>query len=195
MDEDGGKLLVIGGSAGSLNVILNLLPQLEETIPFAIIIVLHRKNAFNSKLSELLGSKTHVIVKEAEEKEKIIPGVIYLAPADYHLLIEKNHTLSLDFSEKINHSRPSIDVVLESAADVYGNKLVALLLSGANNDGVNGLQAVKEAGGKVWVQQPQSAEISFMPESAIANVKVDLVLHPLEMIQHIKNLGSSNTKM
>ena len=140
MAEDGVvskyQLLIIGGSAGSLKVLVGVLPLLKSMLNIALVIVLHRKNANEELLAEVLSAKTTLRVKEAEEKEEIVPGVIYLAPADYHLFIEKDHTFSLDASEKVNFSRPSIDVTIESAAYIYGEKLVCLLLSGANTDGV-----------------------------------------------------------
>ena len=146
-------LLLIGGSAGSLEAILQALPGLQDLNGLAVVLVLHRRNG-ESLLAELLNEKTSWTVKEAEEKEPILPGTVYVAPADYHLLIEKNKTFSLDYSEKVNYSRPSIDVTFESAADTFGSTVSALLLSGANADGTEGLKKIKEAGGFVMVQDP-----------------------------------------
>ena len=137
------QLVVIGGSAGSLDVILKILSQLTPGSTLAIIIVMHRKNTYDFSLSDLLATKTDWLVHEAEEKQSLKNDHIYLAPADYHLLIEKDHKLSLDVSEKVHYSRPSIDVTFESAADVYQAKMAAILLSGANDDGVEGLKKVK----------------------------------------------------
>lgn len=136
--------LIIGGSAGSLDVLLKVLPFIRTDITFAIIIVLHRKPTADGLLAGLLSSKTALLVKEVEEKENIVPGIVYIAPSDYHLLIEKDHTFSLDNSEKVNYSRPSIDVTFKSAAEVYKNNLVCFLLSGSNADGVDGLKEVKQ---------------------------------------------------
>src|SRR6476661_712311 len=157
------ELLLIGGSAGSLEAILNLLPALQSEKHLAIVLVLHRRSG-ESLLSNLLAEKLAWPVKEAEEKESIHAGTVYIAPADYHLLVESNKTISLDYSEKVHYSRPSIDVTLESAAEVYGDSLVAILLSGANQDGTFGLQKVKEAGGYVIVQDPLDAAVSYMPQ-------------------------------
>lgn len=170
------ELLVIGGSAGSLEVLLRVLPLLHKDLPLSLVIVLHRKSTSDTSLIDLLSAKTALNVKEAEEKEPILPGNIYIAPADYHLLIEADRTLSLDYSEKINFSRPCIDVTFQSAAEVYGKKLACLLLSGANADGVEGLKAVKKLGGITAVQNPDTAEVSFMPQQAVEQTQPDYVL-------------------
>ncbi|MEJ7679862.1 MAG: chemotaxis protein CheB [Segetibacter sp.] len=182
------SLLIIGGSAGSLDIILKLLPDLRSDLPFPVIIVLHRKNSSDSVLADLFASKTSLIVKEAEEKDIISVGCIYIAPADYHLLIEKDHTLSLDFSEKVNFSRPSIDVTFETAAEVYQSQLACMLLSGANGDGTEGLKVVKAFGGMVMVQNPVTARVAYMPEKAIAAVEVDRIIDVDEMADGINSL-------
>ena len=185
------RALVIGGSAGSLDVLLKVLPEINSNLDFPIIIVLHRKQGADSLLSDLLSYRTELKVKEADEKEKIMKGCIYIAPSDYHLLIEKDHTFSLDYSEKINYSRPSIDVTFQSAADTYGDKLVCLLLSGSNADGVNGLIATKKNGGIIWAQDPETAQVTYMPEQAILRAKVNAVLKPEEMAGYINSLSTN----
>ncbi|RYY87054.1 MAG: chemotaxis protein CheB [Chitinophagaceae bacterium] len=187
MAQDGIRLLLIGGSAGSLEVLLLALPLLRSSLSFPILIVIHRKSS-ESILAELLAARTSLPVKEAEDKEPMQPGTIYIAPADYHTLVEANGTLSLDCSEKINWSRPSIDVTFETAADVYGKGLVGLLLSGANHDGVAGLARIQAAGGKVWVQDPDTAQIAYMPQGAVDQLRVDHLLTPEEMAGAINNL-------
>lgn len=182
------KALVIGGSAGSLQVLFALLPLLHSNLPFAIIIVLHRRHSADSSLSDLLATKTLLPTHEVEDKDLIRPGHIYLAPADYHLLIEKHAFFSLDYSEKINFSRPSIDVTFESAADVYGPSLVALLLSGANEDGTKGLSHVKKAGGTTLVQNPDTAQMPYMPHYAMMHTVIDHVLDVPQMSHYINNL-------
>jgi two-component system, chemotaxis family, protein-glutamate methylesterase/glutaminase len=182
------KLLVIGGSAGSLEVIMQLLPGLDRRNGLAVVIVLHRKSN-ESVLVDLLSDITLWTVKEVEEKDSIEPGVIYLAPADYHLLIEKDWTFSLDFSEKVNYSRPSIDVTFESAADVFGPALVCLLLSGANADGTAGMRLVKKMGGLALVQDPLDAAVSYMPQQAIDSMKVDKIVKAAEMAVLINGLN------
>lgn len=178
-------IFLIGGSAGSLKVLLEVLPNIKGDLSFPIIIILHRKGSADSMLAELLDSRTNLTVVEAEEKEKLIPGYIYLAPADYHLLIEKDHTISLDFSEKLNYSRPSIDVTFTSAAEIYGDKTAALLLSGANSDGVDGLNIIKQNNGTTLVQDPVTAEVDFMPRQAVMNAKIDFILEPKEIAAFI----------
>jgi two-component system, chemotaxis family, protein-glutamate methylesterase/glutaminase len=168
-------LLLIGGSAGSLDALLQFLPSLPVLSGLAIVVVLHRRSG-ESLLPELLADRTAWAVKEAEDKEVIDAGTIYLAPADYHLLVERNKTFSLDYSEKVNYSRPSIDVTFESAADVYGAAVMALLLSGANQDGTEGLKKIKEAGGYVMVQNPVEAVVSYMPQHALESMQLDMVV-------------------
>ena len=183
------NLVVIGGSAGSLDVVLKILPQLKQGSTLSIILVMHRKNTYDFSLSDLLSTKTAWSVFEAEEKQLLKQDHIYLAPADYHLLIENDHTVSLDVSEKVNYSRPSIDVTYESAVDVYGARLAALLLSGANDDGVEGLRKVKSAGGLTIVQDPKTAAVAYMPQHAVNNVAVDLIRAPGELGELINQLG------
>lgn len=170
------ELLVIGGSAGSLEVILKAFPELAPTLSFAIIIVLHRKQNTDTTLIDLLSAKTKIPVIEANEKELINAGNIYIAPADYHLLIENDRTLSLDYSEKVNFSRPCIDITFQTAAETYRSSLACLLLSGASADGVEGLELVKTLNGITAVQDPATAEVSYMPQKALDKIDVDLIV-------------------
>ncbi len=170
------EVVLIGGSAGSLEIILAALPSLRPDLRQAIIIILHRKSSYDSALENLMSSRTTLPVKEAEEKEKILPGTIYLAPAGYHLLIERDKTFSMDFSEKIHFSRPAIDATFQTAAEVYGPSLAAIVLSGANSDGAEGLEAIQNARGITAVQNPLSAEVNYMPEKALAKIKADYIL-------------------
>jgi len=182
------RLIVIGGSAGSLDVILKLIPALHTRLPVAIIIVTHRKPSNDEILVELLNARSEWPVKEAEEKESVEPHIIYIAPTDYHLLLEKDHTFSLDVSEKVNYSRPSIDITFESAAEVYGPALLGILLSGANADGVDGMKSIKSHGGFCLVQDPDSAEVDYMPRQAIQQVNVDMVLPADQLAGYINSL-------
>ncbi|HVI46982.1 MAG TPA: chemotaxis protein CheB [Chitinophaga sp.] len=184
------RLIVIGGSAGGLQTILTMLPALDPQLRAAIIIVLHRYNQPQSMLEDVLAAKTNLSVKEAEEKEPLMPGVIYVAPADYHLLIERDHTLSLDYSEKVHFCRPSIDVTFSSAAAAYGPDLTALLLSGANDDGVEGLVDVHDAGGITIVQTPDTALVDFMPRQAIGSAPVDHILDAREMAVFVNTFSN-----
>jgi two-component system chemotaxis response regulator CheB len=170
------RLIVIGGSAGSLHVMFGLLSSLRPGFPDAVLIVLHRNTQSDSGLEDLISAKTGLPCKEVEEKEPVLPGVVYLCPPDYHVLIEEDHSFSLDYSERVHFSRPSIDVTFKSAAMAYGGALTAVLLSGANADGAGGLEWVKQQGGLTVVQDPATADVAFMPENAIARGKVDFVL-------------------
>jgi two-component system chemotaxis response regulator CheB len=181
------KVLLIGGSAGGLEAILHLFPNLPPEKNLAVVLVFHRRSG-ESVLAEVLRDKTGWQVREAEEKDSIEPGTIYLAPADYHLLVEKDYTFSLDYSEKIHYSRPAIDVTFETAAEAYGSNVIALLLSGANHDGAAGLKMIKAAGGFVMVQDPAEAVVAYMPKYAIDHVTVDRIVSVKEVGDLLRSL-------
>ncbi|WP_128547028.1 chemotaxis protein CheB [Larkinella soli] len=183
------KAVVIGGSAGSIDVLMKLLPALRPDLSFSLLIVLHRRHSGESSLANLLSVKTVMPVREVEDKDPILPGQVYLAPADYHLLIEKNQYFSLDFSEKVNFSRPSLDVTFESAADAWGPEMVGILLSGANADGSDGLRAVKKAGGVIIAQKPETAQSAFMPQQAILSTPIDHVFDVVEIAEYINSIN------
>jgi len=185
------EALIIGGSAGSLEVLLKVLPALDTDLAFPVLIVIHRKNGADSLLPELLSSRTRLTVKEAEEKEQLLAGVIYIAPSDYHVLVELDHTLSLDYSEKINYSRPAIDASFQTAAEVYQDRLACILLSGSNADGVDGLKYVKQWGGVVVIQNPDNAQVAYMPAQAKLQVKIDHILNAEDMAEFINLLSQS----
>lgn len=184
------KVVIIGGSAGSLNALMQILPDLSVLNSFALVIVLHRRGTDDMTLEELIKIKTEVPVKIIEDKEPLVPGFLYVAPSNYHLLFEKDQTLSLDTSEKINYSRPSIDVSFESAAEVYGDSLVGILLSGSNADGTQGLKMIQKAGGIIIVQDPESADMPFMPNNAIVNTTPDYILNTNEILKFIISINS-----
>ena len=183
------RVVLIGGSTGSIDVLLELLPSLRLPLSFALVIVVHRKNTADSNLASLLSIKTRIPVKEVDDKDVLQPGHAYLAPADYHLLLEQDSTFSLDDSEKVNFSRPSIDVTFESAADVYGPSLVGILVSGANADGTEGLRAIQQAGGTIVVQHPDTAQVAFMPQQALAALAVDYVFDIPALATYVNNLS------
>jgi len=182
------KMLVIGGSAGSLEVILKIVAALPVTDHLSALIIVHRKNDGESILQNLLSTRTHLTVREIEDKDTIIPGYIYIAPADYHVLFENENMFSLDSSEKVHHSRPSIDVSFESVAEIFKDAAIGILLSGANADGAAGLQSIQQCGGYTIVQEPQSAEVDFMPRQALELIDPDMVLNGDEMAEFIKRL-------
>lgn len=182
------KVVIIGGSAGSLNALMQILPQLSVIKSFAIVIVVHRKSTDEQTFEELIEIKSPVKVKKVEDKVALLPGFIYIAPSNYHLLFEKNQTLSLDTSEKVNYSRPSIDVSFESAAEIYKEQLIGILLSGSNSDGTEGLKAIKSQGGTIIVQNPDSADMPFMPNHAIQNTVPDYILNVQQILQFILSI-------
>jgi len=188
------KVVIIGGSAGSLEVLLQILPKIKQALTFAIVIIVHRKGGEDTALEELLSFKAQLPVAEVEDKSPLLPGFIYIAPANYHLLFEKNNLLSLDISEKVNYSRPSIDVAFESAADIYRKSLTGILLSGANSDGTNGLKAIKNLGGISIVQNPQTAEMPFMPNNAAEHADPDFILNVEELLEYIISIDSNDQK-
>lgn len=181
------RLVVIGGSAGSLDVILGLVSELPVSAGFTFIVVVHRKSDSDSLLANILASRTAMPVCEVEDKEEILPNHIYIAPADYHLLLENKGLFSLDSSEKIHHSRPSIDVTFESAAETFGANVIGILLSGANADGAIGLKAIRDAGGLTVAQNPASAEVPYMPEQAIKLDAASEILDGSQIIDFFKN--------
>lgn len=179
------KVVIIGGSAGSLQVLLQILPELPQLRSFAIVIVVHRKSTDDTALENLLKLKSKIPVCPIEDKMPVKAGFVYVAPSNYHLLFEKNGLFALDISEKINYSRPSIDVSFESASEVYQTNLVGILLSGSNSDGTAGIKAIQNAGGIIVIQDPESAEMAYMPNNAIVNVTPDYVLNVQELLDFI----------
>ncbi len=175
------RLVAVGSSWGGLDAIGELLAGLPPTLPAAVAIVQHRAvDSEDGALAGLLARRSALPVQDAEDKDAILPGRAYLAPPDYHLLVEEDG-FALSVDERIHYARPSIDVLFESAADVYGERLVAVVLTGANDDGADGVRAVKARGGATLAQDPATAERSEMPAAAIATGEVDQVL-PLERI-------------
>lgn len=181
-------LVVIGGSAGSLQVILTMVKNLNGDLNFPIVLILHRKAQAESILPRLLQQFSLIDVLEIEDKTEIKNNKIYIVPSDYHLLFEDKNTVSLDGSEKMNYSRPSIDVTFRSAAELFGESVVGVLLSGANSDGVEGLKYIKRNNGKVWIQDPETADVDYMPRQAVENVEYDLIVKPDDLAKHINQL-------
>ena len=161
------EAVVIGASAGALEALSAILPNLPLGYGLPVIVVVHVPPDKRSILADLFRAKCQIPVREAEDKEPIASGTVYFAPPDYHLLVEVEKTLSLSSDEPVLFSRPSIDVLFESAADIYGAGLIAILLTGANEDGARGMRAVADAGGSVLVQNPAAAFASTMPKAAI----------------------------
>ena len=169
------QIIVLGASAGGLHAIEHVLRSLPRGFPVPIVVVQHRSRESTDAYAELISKSSQLPVREVEDGDVLRAPGVYLAPPDYHVLIEPGRT-ALSIDDPVSYSRPSIDVLFESAADTYGAGVVAVLLTGANADGARGLLRVKEAGGYAIVQNPQTAESPEMPAAAIAMAPVDLVL-------------------
>lgn len=161
------QAVVIGASAGAVEALSAILPRLPASFPIPVIAVVHVPSDRRSAMAELFAAKCQLSVQEASDKQQIQGGVVWFAPANYHLLIEADCHFSLSVDEPVMFSRPSIDVTFESAADTYGAGLVGIILTGANSDGAGGLQAVIKSGGVGVVQQPEGAGAPAMPTAAI----------------------------
>lgn len=170
------QAVVIGCSAGGVSALKDIFSSITDSFPVPIIVIAHQIANSRSMLADVLNYTTAIEVTEAEEKIKPLDNHIYTAPANYHLLVESDGCFSLNIDPKVCFCRPAIDVTFETAAEYYGKKLIAVLLTGANSDGSNGVKAVKAAGGTVIVQDPDTAEMSTMPESAIRTGCADYIL-------------------
>ena len=176
--------VAIGASAGGVEVLSLLLSSLPAGCRASFIIVVHIPRERPSLLPDVFGARCALPVREAEDKEPVQPGVVYFAPPDYHLLVDRGPAFALSSDEPVHFSRPSIDVLFESAADIYGERLLGLILTGANQDGAEGLAAVGRAGGRTVVQEPGGAAVPFLPEAALQVGPVDFVL-PLAQLQEL----------
>jgi two-component system chemotaxis response regulator CheB len=168
--------IVVGASAGGVEALLKIFRPLPKGFRLPIITVLHLPDERRSLLAEVFSSHLAIPVKEADDKETIVPGTLYLAAPGYHLSVEQDLTLSFSQEERVHHSRPSIDILFESAADVYGARLAGVLLTGANSDGASGMARIKEYGGLTVVQDPSQALARTMPDAALALHTPDFLL-------------------
>jgi two-component system, chemotaxis family, protein-glutamate methylesterase/glutaminase len=182
------EAVVIGSSAGGLQALTAILELLPAKYPLPIIIVQHRSRDKKDLLEDVLQHRCKINIKQADEKEKIENGFVYIAPPDYHLLIENDFTFSLSFDEQVRYSRPSIDVLFESAADVYGSTLIGIILTGANNDGSAGISAIKKCNGLTIAQNPQEAAFPVMPLAAIETKTVTYIWTLSEIQKFLLNL-------
>lgn len=168
--------VAIGASAGGIDALFTLLKDLQPPVHAALVLVLHLPEQHESRLAQVFGHRTRLPVEEARPHAPVEPGKIYFAPPGYHLLVEDDRTFSLSCDPPVLFSRPSIDVLLESCAEAYGNRLLGVVLTGANEDGARGLAAVKACGGLTAVQDPAEAAHVVMPEAAIRLAEPDFVL-------------------
>jgi two-component system, chemotaxis family, protein-glutamate methylesterase/glutaminase len=169
------KAVIIGGSAGSFQVVTKILSALPVTFPLPVFLILHRLKHVRSGFVEALSIKSAIPVKEPADKEQIRPGIAYLAPSNYHMYIEMGYRFALSTESPVNHSRPSIDLSFISAAHVYRDKLTGIILSGANKDGAYGLKAVNDTGGTTIIQDPEECSVPVMSRESMKLTKADYV--------------------
>jgi two-component system, chemotaxis family, protein-glutamate methylesterase/glutaminase len=177
------EILLLGGSAGSFNIIFRIIRGLDPNINKAVILIIHRKKNFFSEVEKLFAENSRMFLRKITDKEEIRPNTVYIAPANYHTLIEKEKCFSLDVSESVWYSRPSIDVTFECAADVYKDRCTAILFSGANQDGAEGLLSLRNCGALTIVQNPGDAEMPQMPNAAIDIAAAEYILHTSEILE------------
>jgi two-component system chemotaxis response regulator CheB len=180
------EAVVIGTSAGGIEALGYLLPNIPHDCRKAFLVVQHIAPSSDSSFIRILKKQCSINVTEACNTEEIRPGTIYFAPPDYHLLVEKDFTLSVIIDEKVNYSRPSIDVLFETAAEAYGSMLYGILLTGVNKDGSEGLKRISEMGGKTIVQSPLDAAFPEMPQSALRLFEPDKILPLSEIAEFLK---------
>lgn len=181
------EVIVIGGSAGSIPVVTQISKMLPADFPLPILMILHRLKNRKGGLLEVLVPKAKIKIIEPDDKAPIEPGTIHVASADYHLLVETDKTISLSNDILVQYSRPSIDVTMESVADIYKEKVIGILLSGANKDGALGMKKIKEKGGYTIIQDPDDCVIATMPLSAKKVTEIDKVLKIDEIVQFLKD--------
>jgi len=175
------KAVVIGVSTGGVTALKKLLGALPASFPLTILIVSHIAPDSDDGLAVLLDTLCAIRVKEADEQENIVPGTTYLAPANYHLLVERGGNLAFSVDQPVNFARPSVDVLFESAAEAYGAELIGIILTGAGNDGSHGLLKIKSSGGVAIVQDPADAEMDSMPRNALQLLQADHVAQLMDI--------------
>jgi two-component system chemotaxis response regulator CheB len=184
MTEPQYEALVMGASAGGLSALKLLLAGLPEQFSLRTAVVQHIDAGSRSYLAEILAQDCRLAVTEAEDKAEFLPGTVYLAPPGYHMMVERDRSLSLSVDDKVNYCRPAIDPLFESAADTFGSTLIGVVLTGANKDGADGLQYIRARGGRAIVQSPDSAQSPFMPRAALEAGPVDDIV-PLSGIARL----------
>jgi two-component system chemotaxis response regulator CheB len=177
------KVLLIGGSAGSFKIIFRLIKSFPHDLNKTVIIVIHRKKNFFSEIEKLFAENSRMLLREISDKEVIEANAIYIAPANYHTLIERDGHFGLDVSDAVWYSKPSIDVTFESAADIFSSDCTAILLSGANQDGAEGLAMLRKSGALTIAQHPDDAEMAEMPKAAIKLNAAEQVLRTTEIFE------------
>lgn len=191
MSDRSAEAVVIGASAGALETLFLILPSLPADYRLPVLIVVHLPAGKKSILAPLLQARCRVAVREAEDKEPIAGGTVHIAPPDYHLQAENDRRLSLSSDDPVLFSRPSIDVLFETAADAYGPGLAGIVLTGANHDGAIGLRAITQAGGTAIVQDPDTAYATAMPAAARLACPGALVLTPSQIASFLQDIGKA----
>ncbi|WNZ59589.1 chemotaxis protein CheB [Myxococcus sp. MxC21-1] len=184
--------VVVGASAGGVEALVTVLPSLPRAFRPSVLVVIHQPRERRSMLVDIFSARCALPVREAQDKESVQPGTIYFAPPDYHLLVDEGPSLALSADDPVLFSRPSIDVLFESAADVYGHRLAGLILTGANSDGARGLAAVRDAGGVTLVQRPDTAHVATMPAAALARGPADFVLSLEQLADLLRRVGGGH---
>lgn len=182
------KAVIIGGSAGSFQVVTKILSSLNEKFPVPVLLCLHRLKHVRSGFVEALSLKSNIPIEEPNDKESLKPGRAYLAPANYHMFVELANRIALSTDDPINHSRPAIDLSFITAANAYRDKLIGIILSGANRDGAMGLKVVNDKGGLTIVQDPNECEVKTMTASAMQLTNVDHVYSTDQIIRFLSKI-------
>jgi len=187
----GYRAVAMGASAGGLQALTIILGELAADFALPILLVQHLHATDDGRFGAHLGASTRLTVVDGGDKAPILPGLVYVAPATYHMLVERDATIALSIDERVNHSRPSIDVLFESAAHAFGARLIAIILSGASHDGAQGMCTIKARGGLTIAQDPISAEHPVMPNAAIEAARIQTVLTPRGIAEKLSELGRS----
>ena len=180
------RIVVVGASAGGFSALQTIFSELGSAFNFPILVCKHLGKSDGKGLVDVLANRTGAAVLLSQDKLPMHNGYIYMAPGNYHLQVESRNTLSLSIDERVCHSRPAIDVLFESAAYIFGENVTAIVLTGATSDGAAGVRAVKDAGGKVVVQSPESAEVKIMPKAAIKTGCADAILDLTDIADYLK---------
>lgn len=184
------KIIVIGGSAGSFTIVTKILSKLPKNYKFPIIMCLHRLKHIRAGFAEALSIKSNLAVVEPFDKQKIEAGKVFLAPANYHMYVNKDRTFTLSIEEPVNHSRPAIDITFVSASHIFKDKMVGIILSGANNDGAYGFKKTKDNGGITIIQNPDECQVTTMPMSCVKLAEPHHILNSDEIINFLIALNN-----
>ena len=181
--------VVLGVSAGGLKALTILFTELKDSFKLPVLLVQHLHAHSDDYLVRHLAAVNKMTIKEADEKERIRENTVYIAPPNYHMLVEDDRTISLTIDERVNFCRPSVDVLFDTAAEVYEEKLIGIILTGANEDGARGMRLVHKAGGTTIIQNPKTAEVDTMPRSVLKYFKPDYILNLKDIARFLNKIG------